>query len=362
MNYAKLKKHVVALASLPATETPLISAFLDFSEGTAASLRNFEAWTELTRQTFSGEKRVAFDDAADEIKGWIMKASGRSASVFSRWGEQPLFLPMEFEVPLEARYHVEDFPVIYPLVELKDRFNRFVVALTTANSARIIEVNLGAHSVELLTEKPSLRKRIGREWTREHYVSHRRARDRAFLKEKIEIIETLMAKHGHNSLVIAGDSRYVNRLKEALPSALQGKVIGEVKTGITDQRLSHVISQAVESFLEAEAEEAHGTVDLLVNSVRAGGLAVVGVASTRQALAEGRVDRLVVSSALHRRDQEILVRAASRLDVPIETVQDCEILDRNGGAGALLRYRLPGYEGWAELDDDLDEELEPVVA
>ncbi len=361
MNYAKLKKHLIALASLPATETPLISAFLDLSRGNAKSLRDFQAWAELTRQTFSGERRRAFDDAAEEVEGWIMKAKGRSASVFCRWGEQPLFLTMEFEVPLEARYHVDDFPVIYPLVELKDRFNRFVVVITTAHSARIIEVNLGNHSVELLTERPSLRKRIGREWTREHYASHRRERDRAFVKDKIAVIETLMAKHGHNSLIIAGDPRYVNRLIEALPMPLHSKLIGEIKTGISDQRLKDVISQAVDSFLEAEAEEAHGTVELLVNSVRAGGLAVVGVASTRQAISEGRVERLVVSSALGGADQEMLVRAASKLDVPIETVQDCEMLDRNGGAGALLRYRLPGYEGWAELEEIHDDEADLVV-
>lgn len=352
MNYAKLRKHLIALASLPTGETPLISAFIDLSRGTTSAVRAFQAWTELTRQTFKGVEREAFDDAAEEIESWLPKAKGRSAAVFCRWGSHPLFLPMEFEVPMEARYHVDDLAVIYPLVELKDRFNRFVVVLATANSARIIEVNLGSHSVELLTERPSLRQRIGREWTREHYASHRRERDRQFVKDKIAVVESLMAKRGHNSLIIAGDPRHVNRLMDALPPPLKSKVIGEIKTGISDQRLQDLIAQAVDSFLEAEAEEAHGTVELLVNSVRAGGLAVVGVESTRRALAEGRVERLVVSSTLLPQEQERLVRAASQRDVPIETVQDCEMLDRNGGAGALLRYRLPGYEGWTELEEE----------
>lgn len=352
MNYAKLRKHVIALASLPTGEAPLISAYFDLSRDNMAALRDFLAWAELTRQTFSGSRRQAFDDAAEEIEAWLIKARGRSAAVFCRWGEQPFFLPMEFEVPLEARYHVDDLAVIYPLVELKDRFNRFVVALTTANSARIVEVNLGAHSVELLTERPALRERLGREWTREHYASHRRERERSFVKEKIAVIESLMAKRGHNSLIIAGDPRFANRIKEALPAHLKDKVVGEIKTCVSDQRMNEVVAQAVDSFLKAEAEEAHTTVELLVNSVRAGGLAVVGVQPTIQAISEGRVERLVVSSTLLREDQERLVRAASQCGVPIETVQDCEMLDRNGGAGALLRYRLPGYEGWSELKDE----------
>lgn len=354
MNYAKLRKHVIALASLPTCESPLVSAFFDLSRGKSSALRDFQAWAELTRQTFEEDRRQDFDDATEEIESWLVKARARSAAVFCRWGEHPLFLPMEFEVPLKSRFHVDSLAVIYPLVELKDRFNRFVVVLTTADSARIIEVNLGRHSVELLTERPSLRERIGREWTREHYVSHRRERNRQFVKEKIAVIEGLMAKRGHNSLIIAGDSRYVNRLTEALPSALKQKVIGEIKTGISDQRLKEVVSQAVDSFLEAEAREAHGTVELLVNSVRAGGLAVVGVEATLHALHQGRVECLVVSSMLLGQDQESLIRLASRSGIPIETVQDCEMLERNGGAGALLRYFLPDDSSFRELEGEPD--------
>lgn len=351
MNYAKLRKHLIALASLPTCGSPLVSAFFDLSRGNAAALRDFQAWAELTRQTFAAPLRQEFDDATEEIESWLMKARGRSAAIFCRWGEHPLFLPMEFEVPLESRYHVDELAVIYPLVELKDRFNRFVVVLTTAESAKIIEVNLGSHSVELLTERPSLRERIGREWTREHYASHRRDRDRRFVKEKIAVIEGLMAKRGHNSLIVAGDPRFVNRLTDALPNSLKQKLIGEIKTGVSDQRLNDVISQAVESFLRAETEESHGTVELLVNSVRAGGLAVVGVESTRRALDQGRVECLIVSSTLLAQDQESLVRLASQRGVPIETVQDCELLDRNGGAGALLRYALPDYDSREEPEE-----------
>lgn len=358
MNYAKLRKHLIALASLPTCESPLISAFFDLTSGNAAALRDFQAWSELTRQTFTGVRRQEFDDAVEEIESWLIKVRGRSAAVFSRWGSHPLFLPMEFEVPLESRYHVDDLAVIYPLVELKDRFNRFVVVLSTAESARIIEVNLGSHSVELLTERPSLRERIGREWTREHYASHRRERHRQFVKEKIGVIEGLMAKRGHNSLIIAGAPRYVNRLTEALPSHLGQKVIGEIKTGISDQRLKDLISQAVDSFLEVEALESFGTVQLLVNSVRAGGLAVIGVEATRRALNQGRVECLVVSSALLGHDQENLVRLASQRGVPIETVQDCELLERNGGAGALLRYLLPDYNAAVGVRDEAD--MEPA--
>lgn len=340
MNYAKLRKHLIALASLPKGDAPVISAYFDLSGSRHETRSDFRSWVELTRQTFRNPAvRQDFDDAAEEIEGWLGEAKGSGGAVFCRWGEHPLFLPMTFEVPLETRLHVDDFAVIYPLVELKDRFNRFVVVLTTKESARIIEMNLGAQSVELLTRRPALRERIGREWTREHYKNHTREREKQFVKEKIAIIESLMAKRGHNALILAGDARYVSRMSEALPPHLKSKVIDELKTGVSDERLGEVLSQAVGSFLRAEAEDAHDAVDELVQAVRAGGLATVGTESVALALREGRADRLIVSNTLPQEEQEELVRLASRHTIPIETVQNCELLDRNGGAGCLLRYR-----------------------
>lgn len=87
-----------------------------------------------------------------------------------------MVLPITFDAPLETAMHAAAYPVLYPLVELKDRFNRFVVVLTTSESARIIEMSLGSASTVLLAERPELQKRFGREWTREHYVNHRRER------------------------------------------------------------------------------------------------------------------------------------------------------------------------------------------
>jgi ribosomal protein L30E len=337
MDYAKLRKHLIALASLPKVDSPVISAYFNL-ERPRYELRNeFKAWTALTAHTFPvGKQRKDFEDAADEIESWLEDVTGQGGAAFCRWGEQPMFLPMSFEVPLPLRLHVDDFPVVYPLVELKDRFNRFVMVLTTDRVARIIEVNLGAVSVELLAEKPALRERIGPRWTREHYVNHQHHRDASYLKEKITVIEGLMSKRGHNALILVGDEKHVARMSAALPLHLQNKVIDKIK--MDDDRLEEVMAHAVDAFLRAEAEEAHDVVDRLVQAVRSGGLAVVGVDETRQALQEDRAEQLVLSNLLPQEQQEELIRLASRNNVPIETVQDCSLLDLNGGVGCLLRY------------------------
>lgn len=338
MDYAKLNKHIHTLACLPETGSPVVSAYLDLTGNMPGILFTFRQWASAVRRTFPHGAREDFDEAATRIADHIPLLRGRGAALFCRAGEPPFFLPLSFALPMEPHFHAGGLPVIYPLVELKDRFNRFVIAIVDTSCARIIEVNLGDYSVELITDRPALRERVGREWSRQHYQNHARDRERRFLKEKIAVIESLMAKRGHNSLIIAGEPRHVTRLKEALPPHLAQRVVGEVRQGFSDHRLAEIVSHAIDSFTRAECEDAHDAVESLMLAVRAGGLATVGPESVSRALGEHRVEKLFVSSELDLETREELVRDATRQGIPIETVQHCELLDHNGGAGALLRY------------------------
>lgn len=339
MDYSKLRKHIIALAHLPtSTDAPTISAYFDLEVPRELLIQDLENWSILTRETFQDDQRVAFDDAVDEVAHWLMTTTGRSGAVFSRWGEHPFFLPMTFDVAIPSSLQVADCPKIYPLVELKDRFNRFVLVLVTESKGRILEINLGKTSTEILTERPALRERIGREWTREHYNNQRRERDKMFIREKIQIIEELTAKRGHNTLIIAGKDHLVSQLRNALPKHLERKVIDELKVGIPNKKLHAVISQAIDRFLEIEEQESNDTVGRLIEAVRANQLGTVGLENTRKALVTGQASHLIISSKTIESDREELVRLASRHGAQIETVQNSNLLEKNGGVGALLRY------------------------
>ncbi|MEM6910296.1 MAG: host attachment protein [Verrucomicrobiota bacterium] len=339
MQPTKLEKYIRALASSPETSSPVISAFFDFTQPVTKLERDFHSWCSLTRHTFKAEAQVDFLEAAEEIRSWLHAPHAVSGAVFSRWGDQPLFLPLDFHVPLETSFHADDFAIIYPLVELRDRFDRFVVVLTTNEFARIVEVNLGETSLEVLTDRPALRQRLGREWTREHYANHRRDRERLFVKEKIEVLERLMAKQGHNALLIAGQPNCVARLRDSLPRALREKLVDEIATGFTDQRVGELMEKAVEAFLAAEREESQATVKRLDQAIRSDGLATVGVEATKQALERAQAECLVLSKNLLSVDREALLRLAIPQRLPVETVENSQLLDHHGGAGALLRYR-----------------------
>lgn len=348
MNYQKLKKHIIALATLPETEAPVISAYFPAGTPRSAQVAELNGWAAVVRHSFRGQQRRDFDAALEEIVDHLETvATGQGVAVFSRWGDYPMFLPLQFSVPLEMNFHAGRLPAIYPLVELKDRFNRFVLVVTNSESARIYEINLGEVSESLLTERPGLRERLGREWTREHYQNHRRHRDQQFLKEKVAVIERIMGKRGHNALVLAGEPRFVNRLRESLPKHLRGRIAGEIRTGVPKSALPAVIDESIQTFLEEEDRESHDAVRMLDSAVQRGGLAVVGLQQTINALETGQADLLVLSQDLPEGDREKLVRHAVRNDTRIETVNGSRLLDRNGGAGCLLRYLMPPTEGQA---------------
>lgn len=352
MSYINLRKQIIALANLPGCEEPIISAYFDLQQPADSLREEFALWTRVASRTFEGPAREDFLKAAGRIKEWLASNSGksRSAAVFARSGEPDFFLPLTFQVPLENFFQADSRPAIYPLVELKDRFNRFVVVLTNRDSARIIEMNLGETSLELLAERPEAKERHGREWTREHYNSHTRERNKRFVKEKVAIIERLMNKRGHNALIIVGEPRYVNRLKEALPKTLADKVVDQIRTGFTDERVQLVLEDAIRSYLQIEDGESESAVKRLFRAYRTNRLGIFGVASTAAALQIGQVEELIISSDLRHEDREVLVRLASQHSVPIETVRGSQLLEDQGGVGAILRYsHLPFDTDYEDL-------------
>jgi hypothetical protein len=99
---------------------------------------------------------------------------------------------------------VDSTPNIYHLVELKDTYHRYVVMLVTEDSMRILQVNLGAVTAQMWEERPDLRHRVGREWTKNHYQRHRQERTRKFFKNAIEVLNQLMSAGGYRHLILAG--------------------------------------------------------------------------------------------------------------------------------------------------------------
>lgn len=341
-NLVALRRQLQTLATLPVTEAPLFSLFLDLRTQPTRLRHDFKRWAQAARSTLDESKLKCFDAAVTELEKTLHQKwprEVRSVAVYARAGEPSLLVVLPFAAVMETAFHVAEMPTIFPLVQMKDRFHRFVVAISTEDYARVVEITLGAVSEEILTTRPEMRKRIGREWTREHYHQHRYEAGKRFLKEQAEIIRNLMSKRGINHLILAGSHQAVSRLNLALPKGIEARVVDALYRIPSSSDCPQVLDEAIGSFIDFEQDETHAVIEILHERVRSNGLAVVGIEASRQAMELGAASELVISSALPSEQLEPLVRMATAAELPIETCNHDSLLDSHGGVGCLLRYQ-----------------------
>ncbi len=377
MELPQLQAHIRALITLEENQAPIVSCYVHRAVG-RNGLRTalFEQRVRSIRRVLGGHQLERFEEAFERIQRYLsseVRPTTKGVATFARAGAQPFFLGLQLEVPLPDRLSVSSTPDIYHLVELKDTYHRYVVLISTEESARILEVNLGAITREVWAERPELRERVGREWTHEHYQNHRRDRGERFLKEKIEILERLMAAGGHTHLMLAGSPRMTARIRNCLPKHLQAKLI-DVVPASASVRVADVVAATLSSFIEREQQESLDAVAELMSAIRRGGLGAAGTAATFDSLRRGQADVLVMareyepgpgwtcgpcgcadaaasrpqrcpdcgSSELQSANlKEVMVKLAERQSLKVELVQRSDVLMKLGGVGCLLRYATP---------------------
>jgi hypothetical protein len=379
MELAQLRDHLRTLIALEETEAPVVSCYAQLGRSSLPRLldRRYGA----IGKVLGRQERVLFEAAFERVQRCLateIRLTTRGVAAFARAGTRPFFLCLQFQVPLPDRLSVSSTPDIYHLVELKDTYHRYVVLISTEDRARILEVNLGAITRELWTERPELRERVGREWTHEHYQNHRRDRNERFLNEKIALLESLMAKGGHTHLILAGDPHMTARIRKRLPQPLLARLIDIVPASAYD-RVTDVVAATLSSFIDREQQESLEAVAQLVRALRRGGLGAAGTSATLEALRRGQADVLVMahgydpgpgwscrrcgrtdlahtppercpgcdSSEVRSMDlKETMVKLAEQQSLEVELVQNSDVLMELGGVGCLLRYALPEPSHW----------------
>jgi hypothetical protein len=349
MDVKTLQQHLIALATLVETDAPVISCYLNLEQGPLAYRGALDARVELLRRSLPEPRRSQVAAALEPIEGWLRArpANGcKGFALFSRAGDRPFFLPLEFRVPLPTWISVDATPNIYHLVEIKDNYDRYVVLFASEESARILGINLGDVTQDIWKGRPDLRRRVGNEWTKEHFQDHRRERGKQFVREQIRIADQLMSAGGYGHLIVAGSARITAEIRQALPKHLKAKLVDVVSANAHD-RLSDVVAATLESFLDHEESESLEVVEQLLKQIHLHGLAVAGTDASMVALRAGQADTLVLakdyqSGAAWQFDaREEMVRLAQQTGCGVEVVEHSDALMQLGGVGCLLRYAAP---------------------
>jgi len=373
MEHRELNTHIRRLITIEETESPFVSCYVNLEHGKNGYRSALRRRERILRKTLGGNDRRAFECAFGAIQEFLssgVKDTTRSVAIFSREGASPYFLALQFRAPLPTELSLEFTPNIYRLVELKDTYHRYILVIAFEQWARILEVSLGAVTRQLWTERPELRKRVGREWTKLHYQSHRRDRVRKFIKETIAVVERAVSSGGHTHLMLAGNPQITAQVRNSLPAHLAATLVDVISASSKD-RTTDVVEATLSSFIDQEELESVAAVQRLERDLRRGDLAMVGVDQCLRALRQGQVDVLIIASSyelprgwscagcgaagqkikrpasckecgasvIHDVDvKETMIRLAEQAGSQIETVRDSALLMRLGGVGCLLRY------------------------
>jgi hypothetical protein len=246
----ELDQHILALATLEETRSPVISCYLDLCSPDPGFRTVFDDRVQVLRRTIQEEVRQDFEQGLCKIREFLEVcaiAGSSSLAIFSRAGEQPLFLPLSFGAPLPNRIAVCSTPSIYDLVELRDNYNRYAVLLATEHSAHILGINLGSVTEEIWKTRPELRRRRGHEWTKEHYQNHRRERTRQFIREQIRLLDQVVSRYGYAHIILAGNSRATSAIKRDLPKHLALKLVDVVSASAGDHT-TDIVATTLQSF------------------------------------------------------------------------------------------------------------------
>lgn len=369
---------ITRLVGVEPQQLPVVSLYLD-GRVDEHGRRNFEAFVRkrLTERARRYEahtpERKSLDSDLIRITDYLknnLNSSAHGIVIFTCSGANGFFEAAQFAAPVDRhQLYIYDRPHLYPLTRLMDQYQRYVVVLADTNVARLF-VFASGRTVEQkdLQNVKTKSANIGG-WTHARYQRHVENYHIHHAKEIVEVLERTVREEAIERIILAGDgTAIISLLRAQMPKELSEKVIDVLTLGI-DTPESELFEKSMAAYRRYDSLSDAEKVEHLLNEHAASGLAVVGAADTLAALTNGQVEELLIASStdsLHYDEAEVakvfaaytgvheppatldrrvvaeeLVRRANRISsARVTFIEDAVALERVGGVGALLRYRV----------------------
>lgn len=374
-----LQEQIKKLAVLKPSYAPFISLYLN-TRGTESGKRQYEIFLKdklyFFQKEFAGssETEKSFQKSWQRIQQYLerkLELKSNGVALFSRWQSgDHFFLAMQFPIPLENRFVVDNVPHVFPLVQLLDNSHHYVVMISDSEKAKIFEVQFGGIKDVQHLEKQEDEKSFRGEWSQMHYQNWKKHQTKRFVKQKIKFLADLMQHNGVEHLVLAGDDVILAQIKRELPKWLQERVVDFARMDArTDEH--RILRETLTTFSEFERAEDWGALESLRHELRTGALGVIGTLATVEVLNLGKIDQLIVATEYEAPPgwrcescgslgtgtanaacrhcgqsrlvevnlKEEIVRKTLLSGAGVETIVDNPWFTRQGGVGALLRYK-----------------------
>ena len=378
-----LRQQLDELAAFRSNGFPFTSLYLN-TQADQHGRDNFAPFVrkELNRRVNSfrpdSEERASFEHDVARIWNYLdndLRRSANGLAIFASSGAGGYFNAMQFDAPIQKNeVHVSDSPHLYPLAHLIESYPRYVALVADTDIARLFVFELGRtkRTKELDNTGHSLTPDGVR--TRLRYRRRLEKYNLLHAKEVASMLDRVVREEGAEYVVLAGDDLIIPLLRKELSGHVSDKIIDVLRLDIRTPE--HEILKATMAALRDDniQTDAQNVIELLDKN-SAGGLAVVGVGKTLNALERGQVDELLISVPLEeiRFSEEFseelasasknagapadagenngegkltpeiiadrLISLARSTNAAITFIEDAALLSDVGGVAAFLRYR-----------------------
>lgn len=345
------------LAEFPSGDHPFVSVYLD-ARPDQVGREKFHAFlrTELKARAETypehSPERASVDADAARIMRWVEREARPQANGIAIFACFPadFFEAVQLEVPLEeSEVSVGDGPHLYPLAAVADRYRRHAAVVLDTHTARIFVFALGEVTAETAIESQAMSKTDAGGWSQARYQRHVEEFQKHHAREVAEALARLVRDDGVERIVVAANDVALPLLRAELAKDVAPRVVEVDQLDVHSPR-DEILRHALEATRAQDARDDAERVTRLLDAYRAGGLGIVGVDATLQALGNGQVHELLIAAeptVLKARDgrrgaevADELVAKARQTDARVTVVEDPKLLAEAGGVGGLLRFRL----------------------
>jgi peptide chain release factor subunit 1 len=350
----ELRAGLRRLADWPATDLPVISAYLDLRPQATVGdprvrsglvvlrdrLRQLER--ELTPRTPAHASFIADIERIDRHITEERLPDVQCLCLFACHGQDGAFEVLETSRDVDDEVDVNAQPRLLQLARLADE-DAALVAVADTNTLRLFALRSGAlEEVGLLDdETDDYRQTSGGGWSQARFQRHVEEHRDAFAQLAATAIDDVRRREEAQVVALAADEV----VQPLLIDALSPDVAEMTHTGLRiDMRapIDEVDAEARPFLAALRAESTRVLADELVGRAESSGLAVTGAEATMAALQRGQVAELVVDDSAQWVDQlaDDMIRLAAATDARIRFAPDHPGLRAAGGVGGTLRFSL----------------------
>jgi peptide chain release factor subunit 1 len=201
-------------------------------------------------------------------------------------------------VPVRSAVFVGHRPLVKPLMDVWDNYDRFSVITVDREGARIFVYHLGEleDTAGVLGEEVKRHKQGG--WAAQKLQRYEDQEARHNLKEAAEWANNYLTQQKVTRVVLSGSDGNLAEFRDQLPRSLLDKVIGNISLDMNCTP-TEAWDHAFEVAQQAQQQEEADLLSQVITAARKGGAGTTGLADTLAALQQGRVYQLLVDPALH---------------------------------------------------------------